>query len=65
MVGINYVSIEKYKNNNFSAHKLLLVKDVLIVEGLNLKYIDDGVYVYIVLPINTYKEASPCRCFLK
>jgi len=65
MVGINYVSIEKYKNNDFSAHKLLLGNDVLIVEGLNLKNIDDGVYEYILLPINTYKEASPCRCFLK
>ena len=65
MVGINYVSIEKYKNNDFSAHKLLLGNDVLIVEGLKLKDIDDGVYNYILLPINTYKEASPCRCFLK
>jgi len=65
MVGINYVSIEEYINHNFSTHKELLSNDVLIVEGLNLKNIVDGIYEYILLPINTYKEASPCRCFLK
>ena len=65
MIGINYVSIEEYINHNFSAHKELLSNDILIVEGLNLKNIDEGIYEYILLPINTYKEASPTRVMLK
>jgi len=65
MVGINYVSIEEYNNDNFSAHIELLENDILIVEGLKLNNIDDGVYEYILLPINTYNEASPTRVMLK
>jgi len=65
MVGINYVSIEEYNNDNFSAHIELLENEILIVEGLKLNDIIDGIYEYILLPINTYKEASPTRVMLK
>jgi len=65
MVGINYVSIEEYNNDNFSAHIELLENEILIVEGLKLNDIGDGIYEYILLPINTYNEASPTRVMLK
>jgi len=64
IVGINYVSIEKYYNDN-SVHIELLSNDIMIVEGLNLDNIEDGVYEYICLPINTNNEASPTRVMLK
>ena len=64
VVGINYVSIEKYNNNN-SVHIKLLLNDIMIIEGLNLENIEDGIYEYVCLPINTNNEASPTRVVLK
>jgi len=71
MVGINYVSIERFYNNDYTqnkkflAHKKLLKNNVLIVEGLKLSNVKDGIYEYVLLPLKTYKEASLTRIFLK
>ena len=65
LVGIEYLSIEKYINDNYSVHKTLLKNDVLIIEGLNLENIGEGFYKIFALPLKIYgRDAAPVRVFL-
>jgi arylformamidase len=65
LVGIDYLSIETYINDNYSVHKTLLKNDVLIVEGLNLENVKQGEYTLFALPLKIYGvEAAPVRAFI-
>ncbi len=65
LVGIEYLSIEKYINDNYSVHKTLLKNDVLIIEGLNLQKVTPGYYNLFALPLKIYgTDAAPVRVFL-
>lgn len=50
IVGIDYISVDKYESHDLPVHRLLLSKDVLIVEGLELKDIPAGQYEFFILP---------------
>jgi len=66
LVGIDYLSIEKYGENEFPVHKILLGNNVLILEGLNLEHIKEGKYDLFAIPIKiSGVEALPVRAFLK
>jgi kynurenine formamidase len=37
IVGIDYISVDAYTDEKLTVHNILLAKEVLIVEGLELK----------------------------
>lgn len=64
LVGIDYLSIEKYGGTG-DVHKILLKNDVVILETLDLSSVDEGVYDLFCLPIRIDGvEASPVRAIL-
>lgn len=66
LVGIDYLSIEPYRNEGFSTHHILLKADVVIVEGLNLASVEPGTYELVCMPLSIPNiEASPARAILQ
>ncbi len=64
-VGIDYLSIEKYKSREHSTHQTLLRNDVLILEGINLKDVPAGEYFLICFPLKLIgADGSPVRAIL-
>lgn len=65
VIGTDALSIESYRSKGHEVHKLLLKKDVLIIEGLWLKDISPGIYNYICLPILIRgSDGAPARVVL-
>lgn len=52
IIGIDYISVDKYDAEDLPVHNLFLSKDVLIVENLELSNIPAGRYKFYILPIN-------------
>ena len=68
LVGIDYLSIEKYDSPKHETHLALLSYGVVIVEGLNLTDIPTGHYELICLPlrVRTAKgDGAPARVVLR
>lgn len=64
-VGIDALGIEREQEGH-PTHKILLSKDILIYEGLDLSLAEEGVYEFIGLPIKIgHVEASPVRAILR
>jgi len=67
LIGIDYLSIESYyagKGN--PVHKILLKNNIVILEGLNLHNIEEGIYELTCLPLKLIGiEGSPARAILK
>jgi len=51
LVGIDYLSIERFHSGDHAVHKALLSKEIIILEGLDLREIDAGDYELICLPL--------------
>lgn len=51
LVGIDYLSVEKFGSTDFPAHMTLLARDTIIVEGLDLSEVKEGMYELICLPL--------------
>lgn len=65
LVGIDYITIEKYGNESFPAHRKILGSGILILEGLNLGAVPPGNYTLMCLPLRIKgSEASPVRAVL-
>jgi arylformamidase len=63
-VGIDGLGIERAQENHIT-HKSLLSKNIMIIEGLALKDIDEGDYELIVLPLKIEGvEGAPARAVL-
>ena len=66
IVGIDYISVDKYEDEDLSVHNALLSKEILIVEGLELKDIPEGRYDIFVVPLNIPDmDGLPARVFAK
>lgn len=68
LVGIDYLSVEKFGSEDFAAHKSLLEKEVVIVEGLDLREVPPGDYEIICLPLKIISETgdgAPARTILR
>jgi arylformamidase len=64
-VGIDYLSIQKYHTGSCAAHCVLLDKNVLIFEGINLSKVRPGKYTFIGLPLKIKEgDGSPIRAIL-
>jgi arylformamidase len=65
LVGIDYLSVDKYGDDSLPVHGTLLENDVLILEGIDLAAVPSGRYSLICLPLSIKDaEASPVRAIL-
>lgn len=65
VVGIDYLSIEKFGSKDGYVHKRLLSNAIPIIEGVNLEAVKAGTYTLFCLPLKvTGVEAAPARCIL-
>jgi arylformamidase len=68
LVGIDYLSIEKFKSEDFAVHHLLLSHEVVIVEGLDLSAVPPGRYDLFCLPLRIRGgdgDGAPARVVLR
>jgi arylformamidase len=68
LVGMDYLSIEKYKPERYETHEILLSKGVLIIEGLDLREVEAGDYELICLPLKIAGgsgDGAPARAILR
>ncbi len=66
LVGIDYLSAEKFGAPEPRTHQILLGRSIPIVEGLDLRAIKAGEYDFIILPLRVVgHEAAPARALLR
>ncbi len=68
LVGIDYLSVEKFQSADFETHTTLLSRGVVVLEGLNLGDVPAGVYELICLPLKIEGGAgdgAPARAVLR
>jgi arylformamidase len=68
LVGIDYLSIERFGSKEFETHRTLLSKGVIILEGLDLQQVAPGRYELICLPIKLAGgcgDGAPARAVLR
>jgi len=66
LVGIDYISAEKFGAPEPLAHRALLGKGIPIVEGMSLESVEAGDYDLIVLPMKVKgHEGAPARAIMR
>ena len=66
LVGIDYLSIERYKNPGAPVHHALLEAGVVVVEGVHLLDIAPGPYEIFCLPLRIKgADGAPARVILR
>lgn len=68
LVGIDYLSVEKFGSADFATHITLLEKEIVIIEGLDLREVSEGDYEIICLPLKIVSETgdgAPARTILR
>jgi arylformamidase len=65
LVGIDYLSIDKFHSDSHPTHFVLLTKNILLLEGLNLSNISAGEYMLYALPLSLQNvDGGPARVIL-
>jgi arylformamidase len=65
LVGIDYLSIDKYKSEKHPTHFVLLTKNVVLIEGLDLSRVPPGRYHMVALPLHLKDaDGAPTRVIL-
>jgi arylformamidase len=68
LVGIDYLSVEKFQSHTFATHETLLSHGVVIIEALDLRQVDAGTYELICLPLKIAEgsgDGAPARVVLR
>jgi arylformamidase len=68
LVGIDYLSVEKFGSTDYATHLALLSNGVVIVEGLDLRAVSAGTYELICLPLKIASgsgDGAPARAVLR
>jgi arylformamidase len=66
LVGFDYLSIDRYGDESYPAHRILLQGQVILIEGLNLADVEEGDYEMSCLPLPLKGlDAAPARVILK
>jgi arylformamidase len=68
LVGIDYLSVERFASENFETHEILLASGVIIIEGLDLRQVSAGEYELICLPLKIADgsgDGAPARVVLR
>jgi len=67
LVGIDYLSIERFHSGDHAVHKALLNNEIVILEGLDLREVKPGDYELICLPLKYVGgegDGAPARAIL-
>ena len=65
LVGIDYLSIDPFGSPDHPSHFVLLRRDVVILEGLDLRQVAPGRYHMVALPLNLQgADGAPTRVIL-
>ena len=65
LVGLDYLSIQRFKDTEALTHRTLLEAGIVIVEGLDLRKVAPGAYQLCCLPIKLAGcEGAPARAVL-
>ena len=68
LVGIDYLSVEKFGSTDFATHTTLLEKEIVILEGVDLREVPAGDYEIVCLPLKYAGgtgDGSPARTILR
>jgi arylformamidase len=66
VVGVDYLSVEVFKTPGAPAHHVLLGAGTIVIEGLNLRDVDPGVYEMLCLPLKVVgSDGAPARVVLR
>ena len=68
LVGIDYLSVERFASQSFETHEILLSNGVVIIEGLDLSQVPAGAYELICLPLKIVDgsgDGAPARVILR
>lgn len=64
MIGVDTLSVAAY-NDEMIPHQILLEKEIVLLEGINLSEVPAGIYILYCLPINLVNcEGAPARAIL-
>lgn len=66
VVGVDYLSVEEFKKPGAPAHHALLGGGVIVIEGLNLREVEPGIYDMVCLPLRIVgADGAPARVVLR
>jgi arylformamidase len=66
VVGVDYLSVEEFRKPGAPAHRVLLGPGTIILEGLNLRDVEPGVYDMWCLPLRVVgSDGAPARVVLR
>jgi arylformamidase len=66
VVGVDYLTVEEFKKPGAPAHHVLLGGGIIVIEGLNLRDVDPGVYEMFCLPLRVVgADGAPARVVLR
>ena len=66
VVGVDYLSVEVFKQPGAPAHHALLGGGVIVIEGLNLRDVEPGMYDMFCLPLSIVgSDGAPARVVLR
>lgn len=68
LVGIDYLSVEQFGSADFTTHLTLLEKEIVILEGADLRPVGAGDYEMVCLPLKYAGgcgDGSPARTILR
>ncbi|MCS7019847.1 MAG: cyclase family protein [Cytophagales bacterium] len=64
LLGIDYLSIQRYEDS-FETHRIILRKEIVILEGLDLSQVQAGDYMLCCLPLKIQgADGAPARAIL-
>jgi arylformamidase len=66
LVGVDYLSVEQFKTPGAPAHHVLLGAGTIVLEGLNLRDVEPGIYDLYCLPLRVVgSDGAPARVVLR
>jgi arylformamidase len=66
VLGVDYLSVEQFRNPGAPAHHILLGGGTIVIEGLNLLEVEPGVYDMYCLPLRIVgADGAPARVVLR
>ena len=66
VVGVDYLSVEQFKKPGAPAHHVLLGAGTIVIEGLNLRDVEPGIYEMFCLPLRIVgADGAPARVVLR
>lgn len=65
LIGVDYLSVDSFSSGDKAVHRTLLEAGVIIIEGLNLSHVAQGVYQLYCLPLKIVdSDGAPARVIL-